>query len=1105
MYKNIYWRSIGLVICFLVVVSVQFINQSKLSATVTSQDGFVCGNSGECTLSILYDASKGSLLNQANQNIALISPEGNKRIREIIIYPNATNDAISHTEWLSFRDQMLRGSSSNPNYRYEVERLTMEGVKMELDILPDEAFMNTQIQYLVLPDIIALGPNTLLKATNLDYLTLPKTLTTMDVNTLKNTDSDWGLNYNFIRSEVSVQSDICDIYQALQNIRIEKLSINTDTISNTNQPILKDTLFENVRLNGNTKINVDLNTWYDVSNPMDAQTIPIKSFYGDISIEAGVNVSNLESFTAQGFRNLTSFLSSSVEKVIIKDCGLQRLGNTFTSSKITELDVSGNYIDFTDSKNASVYLAHQTDPKFQFSNQCPDLNIQAMSDFNVVVGDSAPMITPSFQYADKSAVDFDQVPSWMDATYASTYAANVTYKDSPTLDMNVAGTYTRTYYSPNHNAIGSVKTIVSEAVTSLETPTISLTLTPNTNVTTDTEVAMEASLSQSGTGKNLDTNATVKFYDGATLLDTVIVNQGKAVCSKQKLTQGTHTIKAVYSGNTEFASVEESEEIIVSTATKQSQTISFEKSEVNVTYKDTIINPYTKSESTSTGTLTFTSSDPTIASVDASSGEVTIHKIGTVTISASISEDAQFQSASASYTIKINPKELSLHTIQVKDKVYDGTKLAQFTASPTLSEVCAGDDVTLQQGSIEFDSVHAGTHTIVFKDFVLAGADQSNYILKLPTITQTITKKPATIQIQNQTMKQKEQIPSFTYTIDGLVQEETQDSIDGLIQPKLQCSADQTSAAGDYAITGSGASATDYSFTYIDGTLTITANSTDEKTQAYEIQGSKGKEDWYVSETKIIPKNEYTQIWDGTAWTSSLTLPEGIHSHIKFKLRKKDGTESDEYTINELKVDTISPSIEDLDQDKQYLLNRVFSFKDQDIKKITIDGTEVDFVGNHITLDASETKEHHIVIEDQAGNLTTYIVSTKNVQDYFKAIIELKDTSVSKQDRLLLEQYKQEVEALLKDISYTPTKQQKEQLNELQNHIDELLKVLENQQEIPSNDQTQKPDNQNKDTVTPPVNSVNTGDPTTFMSIWFGLISLGILLVLSIRKSISNQ
>ena len=86
--------------------------------------------------------------------------------------------------------------------------------------------------------------------------------------------------------------------------------------------------------------------------------------------------------------------------------------------------------------------------------------------------------------------------------------------------------------------------------------------------------------------------------------------------------------------------------------------------------------------------------------------------------------------------------------------------------------------------------------------------------------TLTITKAPLTVTANSYTIKQGDPLPTFVATYTGFKNSETSSVL--TTQPTLTCSATSASAPGTYDIEVSGGTATNYSFSYTKGTLTIT-------------------------------------------------------------------------------------------------------------------------------------------------------------------------------------------------------------------------------------------------------------------------------------------
>ena len=91
------------------------------------------------------------------------------------------------------------------------------------------------------------------------------------------------------------------------------------------------------------------------------------------------------------------------------------------------------------------------------------------------------------------------------------------------------------------------------------------------------------------------------------------------------------------------------------------QTLSFSPNEVNydMAGSDALVKP---TLSNAIGTVTYSSSDEAIATVDRSSGDVTVKKKGTVEITASAAGNSQYKPGSASYTLIITNSSITIPT-----------------------------------------------------------------------------------------------------------------------------------------------------------------------------------------------------------------------------------------------------------------------------------------------------------------------------------------------------------------------------------------------------------------------------------------------------------
>lgn len=99
------------------------------------------------------------------------------------------------------------------------------------------------------------------------------------------------------------------------------------------------------------------------------------------------------------------------------------------------------------------------------------------------------------------------------------------------------------------------------------------------------------------------------------------------------------------------------------------------------------------------------------------------------------------------------------------------------------------------------------------------GAEAKNYNISYKNGTLTVQKVTLLAMVHNATRKYGEENPEFTVTYSGFVLQEDESEI--LIRPQFSCKADRWTDVGSYPIIASGAEATNYTFNYQNGVLTI--------------------------------------------------------------------------------------------------------------------------------------------------------------------------------------------------------------------------------------------------------------------------------------------
>jgi trimeric autotransporter adhesin len=173
-------------------------------------------------------------------------------------------------------------------------------------------------------------------------------------------------------------------------------------------------------------------------------------------------------------------------------------------------------------------------------------------------------------------------------------------------------------------------------------------------------------------------------------------------------------------------------------------------------------------------------------------------------------------------SLAVTPTVLTV-SIAAANKVYDGTTSATLT-NETLNGLVGSDQVSLSGGTATFANKNAGNlKTVTDTGLSLTGADVSNYVLSpaLVTTTANIAPAPLTITANNQTEPFGNPVPPLTVSYAGFVGGDTPASLSTPVQ--LVTTATSNSPAGAYAIIPSGAGASNYAISYVDGTMNVSS------------------------------------------------------------------------------------------------------------------------------------------------------------------------------------------------------------------------------------------------------------------------------------------
>lgn len=215
-------------------------------------------------------------------------------------------------------------------------------------------------------------------------------------------------------------------------------------------------------------------------------------------------------------------------------------------------------------------------------------------------------------------------------------------------------------------------------------------------------------------------------------------------------------------------------------------------------------------------TLTWSVANTNVATV--SSNVFTIKGAGTTTVTATQAGNDDYEAFSREFTLTVNKAQLTIiandqsmtygNLITSLGVKYYGFKYGEepygtLTTLPTIA--CSATNTS-----------NVGTYSIV-----VSGAKAANYNITHINGTLTINKAPLTITAKSYTINQKDDLPEFEVTYDGFKNSQTSSVLTTL--PTITCDATDSETAGDFDITPSGAAATNYSFNYVSGTLTVNA------------------------------------------------------------------------------------------------------------------------------------------------------------------------------------------------------------------------------------------------------------------------------------------
>ena len=368
-------------------------------------------------------------------------------------------------------------------------------------------------------------------------------------------------------------------------------------------------------------------------------------------------------------------------------------------------------------------------------------------------------------------------------------------------------------------------------------------------------------------GSVITLSTEIYTYDGKVKEPAITVKEGNSiliygtdylVSYADNTNAGTASVKVEGIGNYK------GEQSIAFTIEKAAPKLIFASSSVDKTTLDAAFTNDLKI--TTDGTVTFKSSDIKVATIDSTSGEVTIKGEGSATISATAAEGMNYKSGSANYMLTVidGRTDISELTVSLSDTscTYDGkANEPAVTVKSGSTVLTAGTDYTVRYA----DNIDAGTATVKVEGIGNYKGEQS--------IAFAIEKAAPELIFASSSVDKTTLDAAFTneltVTTDGTVtfkssdiEVATIDSASGEVIIKGEGSATITAAAAEGMNYKSGSA--EYSLTVVDGRKDVSGLVVTLSAISYTYDGK-------AKEPAVTVKDGSIVLSEGTEYTVSYT------------------------------------------------------------------------------------------------------------------------------------------------------------------------------------------------------------------------------------------
>ncbi len=200
--------------------------------------------------------------------------------------------------------------------------------------------------------------------------------------------------------------------------------------------------------------------------------------------------------------------------------------------------------------------------------------------------------------------------------------------------------------------------------------------------------------------------------------------------------------------------------------------------------------------------------------------------VGTYTITPSGLTSSNYTITFNTGTLTVAAKSVTPSVTSCTDRAYNGS--TSVTCSLSTPTGVSGETLTTSGTCTVANATAGDNKTVTCSGIQISGSYASNYTLSSTSASGTvsITKAPLTVTADNKSMTYGSSAPAFTSTVTGFVNSETTSVLGGTLTHTIKngnitINVGTTTSVGSYTIIPSGYTSSNYTISYVNGTLTI--------------------------------------------------------------------------------------------------------------------------------------------------------------------------------------------------------------------------------------------------------------------------------------------